>query len=195
MKKILTIILAVLVAARPSVNAASFNDGPDNEFHASYGYFTVMQMAAVVGGVLGTAFSAGLASMDELNSTGSFNLGYMHRVNNWLWLGADVFGERNTLSFSSTSSGEKVSDSEPANLSALNLMFTLKADWLRRERVALYSSLGAGAFYQPDSDTPVNPSLQVNLIGLEAGGQYLRGYLELGLGMHGVIAAGIRRFF
>ncbi len=92
--------------------------------------------------------------------------------------------------------------------SFFSLMPSVKLNWLRKDRWGLYSKAAIGAFYArfADKDYDENKrkaskadvtsewgfNWQVSLIGIEAGGDRVRGFIELGLGEQGVALAGVR---
>lgn len=87
------------------------------------------------------------------------------------------------------------------------LMPAVKFDWLRKSRFGLYSKLAVGLTVgaekfdasapqaNDESDTSVFMNWQVSLIGIEAGSQCVRGFLELGEGEQGIVLAGVRYKF
>ena len=195
MKKIIAVLIGALLLASPEMGARQFNDGPRNDLNVSYGYFTIPQFATVLGGVFGAAFSMGYAEPEEILSTGSVQLEYLHRSNNWLWLGVGVSGEKDTLVMSTKDSDGNVTGKSNTDLNTLTVFGTAKANWLRRRRMAMYTRLSVGAFTTFQEGSDIAPTFQLSLLGLEAGGQSFRGYIELGAGMHGVICGGFRYLF
>ena len=195
MKKIIAVFVGLTLLAAPSMRAQQYNGGPRNDFNVSYGYFTLSQFATVLGGVFGAAFSLGNATPQDILSTGSIQLEYLHRSNNWLWLGFNVSGEKDTLVMSSTNTEGGSSTTSSSDIITGNLCFTAKANWLRRQKMAMYTRLSAGVFTSFGDDTSLAPSIQIGLLGLEAGGQNCRGFVEIGAGMHGILSGGFRYLF
>ena len=196
MKKIVAVLIGLALLGTPSLKAQQFNGGPRNDLSVSYGYFTIPQFAVVLGGVFGAAFSLGYATPEEILSTGSIQMEYLHRSNNWLWLGFNVSGEKDTLVMSTKDSDGNVTGKSNSDIITGNLCFTAKANWLRRQKMAMYTRLSAGVFttFGEDDDSRA-PSIQLSLLGLEAGGQNFRGFMELGVGMHGIVSGGFRYLF
>ena len=193
MKRLITIAAAALMVAVPSVRAQQYNDVPVNDLHINYGYFTITQTAAVLGGVFATAFTAGVADVESITSTGNIMVGYEHRVNDWLWLGCELGGEKDTLSMGKDGSGTV----DKTDITSFCALATAKANWLRREHFAMYSKIRLGAMYLPTngSSEKLAFSPHVSPIAFEAGSQNVLGFLELGLGVQGVIIGGIRYRF
>jgi hypothetical protein len=87
-------------------------------------------------------------------------------------------------------------------------MPSVKFNWLRRDHWGLYSALSAGVMFvsdkvssnyhgdrKADSDNVTCFMFQVTGIGIEAGGEALRGFAELGFGEKGALCAGLRYKF
>ena len=195
MKKILAVLVGFMLAGAPMARAQQYNGGPANDLSLSYGYFTATQFAAVLGGVFGAAFSLGHATPEDILSTGSVQVEYLRKVNYWLWLGGAVSGEKDTLVMSSKDSDGNTTGTSNSDIITGNLCVTAKANWLRREKLALYTRLSAGILTSFDEDPSIAPSAQLSLIGFEAGNQACRGFLELGAGMHGIVCGGFRYLF
>ena len=196
MKKIIAVLIGLVLLGAPQMRAQQYNDGPKNDFNISYGYFTVSQFAAVMGGVLGAAFTLGHAAPTDILSTGSLQLEYLHKTNNWLWLGGGVSGEIDTLVMQGKDSdGKPTGNTTRSNINTLNAFATAKANWLRREKMAMYTRLSAGVFTAIGEETSLAPSVQLGLLGCEFGSVKNRGFIELGIGMHGIISGGYRILF
>lgn len=195
MKKIISVLIGLTLLAAPSLRAQQYNGGPSNDLSLSYGYFTISQFAVVLGGVFGAAFTLGHAAPDDILSTGSIQLEYLHKTNNWLWIGGCFSGEKDILVMTSKDSDGNVTGKSNSDLITGNLCFTAKANWLRRQKMAMYTRLSAGIFTTFGEEANIAPSVQLSLLGLEAGGQNLRGFIELGAGMHGIVSGGLRYLF
>ena len=197
MKRIIAVLIGVMMLAAPQLRAQQYNDGPKNDLSVSYGYFTLTQFATVLGGVLGAAFTLGHAAPTDIRSTGSLQLEYLHKTNNWLWLGGGIAGEKDVLVMEGRDSdGNPTGNPTKSDIVTANLRATAKANWLRREKMAMYTRLSAGVFTTLGSDKPeLAPSLQLGLLGLEAGSQTCRGFIELGVGMQGIVSGGFKYLF
>lgn len=196
MKRIIAVLIGVMLLGAPQLRSQQYNEGPVNDINISYGYFTVTQFATVLGGVLGAAFTLGHAAPTDILSTGSLQLEYLHKTNSWLWLGGGVSGEIDTLVMEGRDSdGNPTGNTTKSDINTMNVFATAKANWLRREKLALYSRLSAGVFAAFGEEPSLAPSVQLGLIGFEAGNLNSRGFIELGIGMHGVISCGFRHLF
>ena len=194
MKRIIATLIGLVLLGAPQLKAQQYNDGPVNDFNVSYGYFTAGQFITVLGGVFGAAFSLGYASPSEIYSTGSIQLEYLHKTNYWLWLGGGVSGEIDTLVMDSKDSDGNVTGTSKTDINTFNVFATAKANWLRREKMAMYTKLSAGILTTFKEDG-LAPSIQLSLVGIEFGGINNRGFVELGLGMHGILSGGFRHLF
>ena len=92
--------------------------------------------------------------------------------------------------------------------SFFSLMPAVKFNWLRRNHWGLYSKAAVGTIFTRFADkdydengkrsnksdviTDWSFNWQVSLIGIEGGGEHVRGFLELGIGEQGVAIAGVR---
>ena len=85
---------------------------------------------------------------------------------------------------------------------------SVKFNWLRRDNWGLYSKVAAGVTYANFNDEDYDDNgkktgesasardllfnYQASLLGVEAGGQHLRGFAEFGIGEQGIALAGLR---
>ncbi|MBR4828681.1 MAG: hypothetical protein IKZ92_02640 [Muribaculaceae bacterium] len=97
------------------------------------------------------------------------------------------------------------------NKSYYTLMPAIKFNWLRKAKWGMYSKVGIGATLSHfkdgdnnDNETPQGEvgstndvifNFQASLLGVEVGGQQVRGFAELGIGEQGIILAGVRYKF
>ena len=88
------------------------------------------------------------------------------------------------------------------------LMPSIKFNWLRKQHWGMYSKLAAGATLahfndkdyvdngnkktQAKQEDQVLFNFQASLLGIEAGSQQVRGFIELGMGEQGVFMGGLR---
>lgn len=94
------------------------------------------------------------------------------------------------------------------NRSYYTLMPAVKFNWLRKAKWGMYSKVGLGAtlshFKDEDKGETATPqgevgstnevifNFQASLLGVEVGGQQVRGFAELGIGEQGVVLGGVR---
>ncbi len=130
------------------------------------------------------------AEATDLRSGGTFSVNYMRRLNDWLWIGGNVNYEYVTLELRSYETGEISSN----GISAIPIMAVGKAAWCRRTHVSLYSKLGIGVtpVFIQGGTVKVKPAVQLTPIGVEFGGNHVFGFVEGGIGLQGVLIAGMR---
>lgn len=83
-----------------------------------------------------------------------------------------------------------------------SLMIGIKEDWIRQEHFSLYSRFGLGAMYiiqkKTDKDNVTTtipeffPTFHASLIGVEAGSENFRGFVEFGIGHNGFVTVGVK---
>lgn len=199
MKRFVILLAALALLSRPSfasVPSAEEPSLPANELSVSYGVISVPYLANVFGGILGSAFTFGLAQVDEISSLGSFGVEYKHFVLPYLAVGGCLSVEPTTLSFKANGDSEP---SEPQRNTYFTVMPSVKATWFRRNCVSMYSNLYAGIWLSTptaaDESTTVGFSFQLSPICIDLGGKHFRGFAELGFGMRGLATCGLRWMF
>jgi hypothetical protein len=196
MKRTILLLVALSIAS----GAYAKNDRDRNEITITYGQITAPQFAYMFGGVLGAAFSLGHFSFDHALMFGAAGVEYVHYVNNWLGFGGMVLCDYMTAdAYSVASDGTKTPDGK-YNLGFASAMPVVKFAWLNREHVGLYSKLacGVGYVFADQSSDPARNftwSGQVTPIGVDFGGMSFRGFVELGIGMQGLVSGGVRWLF
>jgi len=135
---------------------------------------------------------------------GPISAEYFYHVKPWLGVGGIVAYGQSTQDFRYPTSSSK--DGEFRN-SYLTLMPAIKLDYLRKKNFGMYSKLALGATLRTettdyttsggknDSDSEFHLNWQVSLLGIEAGGTCLRGFLEIGTGEQGIFVVGARYKF
>ena len=164
-----------------------------NSLYVSYGGLGLVEFAFMLGTAMVGIPAIAIAGDDadiSLRMSGNVQLGYARNITGWLWVGGDLGYEH---------LGIRTSDSGGVTESSVNmttLMASAKADWFRRNKVAMYSKLSAGILGAFGSeDTSVSPAFHVTLYGIEFGSPQVRGLVELGAGLSATIAAGVRYRF
>lgn len=188
MKKIM--MIAVLMVASVSSNAQ--NDDLKNEIGVFYGFGSASTYTSIIGGAFSDAFS----SSDQGGFWGPAGVEYYHHVTPAIALGGI-----------GTVAGCNWGD-DNFNSTYISVMPSVKFNWLRRDHWGLYSALSAGVMFvsdkvssnyhgdrKADSDNVTCFMFQVTGIGIEAGGEALRGFAELGFGEKGALCAGLRYKF
>lgn len=204
MKKILISLFAVctlLLSVQASAQTLYYKQIHRNEISASYGF-----------SLLGTAIGTVINKADNLNewlgideeihirnrgTKGVISLGYTHQLSKVVSVGG-------TMSLNSI--GVELKD-DTGSLTAANaniwmLMGTCKIDWFRTRSdiFGMYSKVGlgvmgiGGSLMEEFHKTVWLPTGHLSLVGLEVGRGF-SGFMELGVGMQGIVQAGIRARF
>lgn len=225
MKKILSLAAAVMVLTAPAFAAPKADKAEDavkvsknvarpaNELAVSYGVVTIPEFAIGFGVIFGSAFSFGLAVPDKLSYTGAFSLEYYRYLTPHVAVGGMVDWDHCMCQFKAKNGKDEEGNPEykPSNkkyMEFVSILPAAKFPWFNRNHFGMYSKLAAGCALIFNSErTPegakVTPedvfdatfSFQVNPIGMEFGGTNVRGFMELGWGMQGLIMGGIKYAF
>ena len=169
------------------------------EISITYGQGTLPQFAYVMGGVLGVAFTAGHFTFENTRFLGGVGFEGIHYANNWLGFGlAATYDYTTSDAYSVDGDGNKTPNGK-FDLGYFSAMPVVKFAWLRRPHVGLYSKLGIGAGLALNSGESVEKSIawsgQVTPIGVDFGSTSFRGFVEAGVGMHGILCGGVRWLF
>lgn len=199
MKKILLLAVAAMIA---TVNANAWEDNVKQEVGISYGVWSNSDIINAYE-TIGTNI-VGASTGDE-HFVGPIGLEYFYHLNSWFSVGGiGVYGQMHQDLFLTGKKNGK--DGEIKNL-YLTLIPAMKFDWVRKSHFGVYSKLGIGATLRNEkvdydasdkddyNDTEVHVNWQVSLLGLEAGGNRLRGFLEIGTGEQGIFDIGLRYKF
>ena len=192
-------IVAVFMALSVVFSVYAKDDESRSEVSVTYGQATLPQFAYVMGGVLGVAFTAGHFTFENSRFLGGVGLECVRYANNWLGFGlAGTFDYMTSDAFSVDGDGNKTPNGK-YNLGFVSVMPVVKFAWLRRPHVGLYTKLGVGAGLALDNGDTVEENItwagQVTPIGFDFGNESFRGFVEAGVGMQGLVAAGIRWLF
>ena len=198
MKKILVMVAVAMMTAM-NVNAQNGYDETKHEVAISYGIDSNSQIIDAFESIGGALVGA---KFENESFTGPISAEYFYHVKNWLGVGGILaYGQNKQDVFLA---GDK--DGESKN-SYLTLMPAVKFDWLRKKHFGMYSKLAVGATLRSEKydsndnssrdydDNSMHVNWQVSLLGIEAGGPTIRGFLELGTGEQGIILAGVRYKF
>ena len=196
MKKLLLVVAAMM--ATMSVNAQS--ESTKQEIAVSYGWLSNSNIIDAFEDISGAMFGE---KIDNESYFGPLSVEYFYHLKPWLGVGGiAAYGQlKQDLYLPGKGSGK---DGEIKN-SYVTLMPAVKFDWLRKSHFGMYSKLAVGATLRTEkvegdnvtdkSDSEVHVNWQVSLLGVEAGGQQLRGFLELGTGEQGIALIGLRYKF
>lgn len=190
-------VSAISYAADGNCQNPTGNSQYWNSFDVGYnpGGLSVLKLGtynklAIVDELVPFAYLVVGAEVVDLRSSGTFSINYMRRINEWLWLGGNINYEHIFLDTRNLEDG-KISS---YNINGLPVMAAAKAAWFRKSHISLYSKLGVGItpVFIDGGITKVKPAVQLTPIGIEFGGNHVFGFVEGGLGLQGVVIAGMR---
>ena len=171
-----------------------------HEIAVSYGAVPNSTWVDVLTDVIPAMFGE---TFDNHRYVGPIGLEYFYHTSPLIGVGAvAVFATNNEDGFYN-----KIQTSH-VNKSYFTFMPSVKFNWLRKKNWGMYSKVAAGVTYthfdqqeydevgkKTNDKTTVNDlffNFQASLLGVEAGNQNVRGFVELGVGEQGIALAGIR---
>ena len=171
-------------------------DETRHEVSISYGVLPNSIWLDIADDIIASSFGADISNSAAV---GPIGLEYYYRTSPLIAVGA-------VATFAGHSEEQKRDGAITAKSknSYFTLMPSVKFNWLRRNNWCMYSKIAAGATLQHSSvegtatdrnnytDNQVFFNFQVSALGIEAGSQNVRGFVELGTGEQGVALAGVR---
>lgn len=192
MKKILIMVVAAMMAT-VSVNA-------QDELKHEVGVFYGVGSASNLFSVIMSSISAAVG--DQSSFWGPIGAEYYYHVSPVVGLGA-------VAAYAGCKAEDKKSHKDDLSETFLTFMPSVKFNWLRKKHFGMYSGLSAGVMFvsvsandnakasDPDAkdETATVFMFQATALGVEFGGEALRGFVEAGLGEKGEFCAGLRYKF
>lgn len=192
MKKILIMVVAAMMAT-VSVNA-------QDELKHEVGVFYGVGSASNLFSVITSSISAAVG--DQSSFWGPIGAEYYYHVSPVVGLGA-------VAAYAGCKAEDKKSHKDDLSETFLTFMPSVKFNWLRKKHFGMYSGLSAGVMFvsvsandnakasDPDAkdETATVFMFQATALGVEFGGEALRGFVEAGLGEKGEFCAGLRYKF
>ena len=200
MKKIL-ITVAVAMMTAMSVNAQSGYEDTKHEVGISYGALSNTTWMSIAD-AMGTTITLGAVKYKDGDFTGPIAVEYFYHLSPVIGLGAvgAYTHETKDILIGNDKCGE-------AKNSFITVMPAAKFNWLRKKNFGMYSKVAAGLTFASKkedyskgnvedlSENKVGFNFQVSALGIEAGSETFRGFVELGVGEQGVALVGIRAKF
>ena len=200
MKKILVMIAVTLMTVM-SVNAQSGYEDTKHEVGISYGAFSNTTWMSI-GDAMGTILTFGAVKYDDGKYVGPIAVEYFYHINPVIGIGAigAYAKETKDILIANENYGE-------AKNSFITVMPAAKFNWLRKKNFGMYSKIAAGLTFaskkedyskgnvENQSESKVGFNFQASAIGIEAGSETIRAFVELGVGEQGVLLGGIRAKF
>ena len=191
MKKIVTLLIALCLGA------GAYGQTPRDEWALSYSQITLPQTAYVLGNVLGVAFTMGAYSPDNMRLPGALSLEYTHYTSSHFGFGGTLTGDYMSADRYSGSEDSRTYDGK-FRFACISLMPHMRAFWFNNPHFAMYSKLALGGACwvgASEEGTQFSFAAQLSPVCMDFGGDRVRGFLELGYGMQGVVSLGIKRRF
>jgi len=198
MKKNL-IMAAVAMMTAMNVSAQNGYNETKHEVAISAGALSNSQIIDVFENLGGALVGA---KFENETFTGPISAEYFYHVKNWLGVGGILAYGQNKQDVYLLGDKDGVSKN-----TYLTLMPAVKFDWLRKKNFGMYSKLAVGATMRNEKydsydassknsdDSEVHVNWQISLLGIEAGGPTIRGFIELGTGEQGIALVGLRYKF
>ena len=164
---------------------------PQNEISLSYGGGTqgeVFYYTADIIRLMLTGWMDG-SQISGINSSGAFSLEYQRFVHPYISVGAALSYE-NIHYFRQSENGQNFSNH--ANI--LYAVPMAKFQWFHKRNVGMYSKVGLGVMMLNDqgSSSQWSWATQITYAGIDFGSTLFRGFVEMGAGCQGMLAAGVK---
>lgn len=222
-RKIFSFLAAAAIVTTASAQSSSYYDtrhevgitigsGATTEIFSGLADFTEIIASTLVTTTATGGFFTGNVSYGDESYIPNLSAEYYYHVSKLVGLGGfvafngmdrDMYANFTNNATGATSK-EKIGKASRRNLS---IVPTAKFDWLRKKNFGMYSKLAFGTtmrnekadYESPEkegySETTFEVNWQISLLGLEAGSERLRGFLELGTGEQGIGLIGLRYKF
>ena len=204
MKRMKYLLAAVAISAMAFLPAfAQEEEEPRQEIGISYGAVPNSVWIDVLSDVIPAIFGE---KADNKGYVGPIGLEYYYHTSPLVGVGAIA-----VLATNNEDTYVKEALNSHRIRSYYTLMPSVKFNWLRKAKWGMYSKVALGATLahscsqdyndngklmgDKETNNEVFFNFQASLIGVEAGGQQVRGFLELGLGEQGIALAGVRYKF
>jgi hypothetical protein len=172
---------------------------PPHEFSLSYGQIGLSEMFIGMGN-----YTVGGENVDYDNYFGPLNLQYFYRKKPWKLIGiqATYFYDSCGFHYSKAEDSPDGYMNERNKHHCFSLMPAVKYNYLRKKHFGMYSGASLGVLMvryncvrgdvEHTDKYMFYPIFQLSLLGLEGGGQRLRGFMDIGFGEQGVLQFGLR---
>lgn len=201
MKKII-IALAAVLAMATSVNAQQiYNTNSWSSLDSPHSISVGYGLSAI--GIAFNAVSNLFSFADELfdeeisingGGTGFINLNYDYQLNRTFTIGGNFGFNRMSLDLK-----DNTGSITAASLNMFTIMVESRIYWFNKPSVGMYSKPALGVMIangnvmeSNDAQTICLPTGHLSLVGVEFGGDTVRGFSELGAGFQGFLQLGLR---
>ena len=195
--KIRFLLAALAISALMSIPAQAQDElETRHEIGISYGMVPNSTWIDILTEVIPAVFGE---TYNNHKYVGPIGLEYYYHTSPLIGVGAvAVFAANNEDGF------QKEVKTSHLTKSYFTFMPSVKFNWLRKKNWGMYSKVAIGATYahltnevynDAKKETIVNDlvfNFQASLLGIEAGNQHVRGFVELGMGEQGIALGGVR---
>lgn len=201
MKKII-IMMVIALMATTNVSAQNAFE-PKHDIAISVGAWSNSDIINVFEDML-TIMLTG-SNIETSSYFGPISLEYFYHLNRTISVGAiAAYGHMKQNFY--YDKDKKNKDGSLTN-NYFTLLPAVKFDWLQKKNFGLYSKLGLGATLRSEkieftsdskkgeTNSKVHVNWQISLLGVEAGAEKIRGFIELGTGEQGIALIGVRYKF
>lgn len=224
MKKFQFVSLVALMLLMSSSVMAQNESKSEISFSVGGGTPNEKNIGEAIGEALGTAIGKSIATIITLGQVDltdktqkdesygpAFNLQYLYRVSPKLKVGGALSYQHTTSKLLAADTSGNFHEVAKANNDYFTVMPVVKAMWIEKNQIGLYSKVAAGVCIASNSakmvgnakentpgeftneiksDKGTRFGYQVSAIGFEAGTRNLRGFVELGYGFQGFAQIG-----
>lgn len=203
MKKI---IMMMVVALMATTSVSAQNDfKPKHDVAIAIGGWSNSDILNVFEDIITIALTG--TSTETVSYFGPISLEYFYHFNRTISVGAiAAYGHMKQNFFYGKDKNNK--DGSLTN-NYFTLMPAVKFDWVQKRNFGVYSKIGVGGTLRSEklefadekskdkneTNSKVHINWQISLLGLEAGSENIRGFIELGTGEQGVALIGARYKF
>jgi hypothetical protein len=218
MKKIQFMSLMALMLLASNTAMAQLDSKSEISFSVGGGTPNERGIGEAIGEGLGkaiiSAITGGLYNPNETrrddSSTLAFNLQYLYRIAPKIKVGGALTYQHTSTTLMVADNNGTYHDAAKANNDYFTVMPVVKAMWIEKNHIGLYSKAAAGICIASNSakacsgfgaaekyideiksDKGTSFAYQVSAIGFEAGSKNIRGFVELGYGFQGFAQAGV----
>jgi hypothetical protein len=218
MKKIQFMSLMALMLLASNTAMAQLDSKSEISFSVGGGTPNERGIGEAIGEGLGkaiiSAITGGLYNPNETrrddSSTLAFNLQYLYRIAPKIKVGGALTYQHTSTTLMVADNNGTYHDAAKANNDYFTVMPVVKAMWIEKNHIGLYSKAAAGICIASNSakacsgfgaaekyideiksDKGTRFAYQVSAIGFEAGSKNIRGFVELGYGFQGFAQAGM----
>ncbi len=172
-----------------------------HEVSACYGVATMPSIITAASSVFSAVLTLGTVELSDIRSSGGISAQYYWRFNKTFYVGAGLGYEHIDATIKTKANGS--APEQPYSINYNHLMLLTKLNWFDTRIVAMYSKFGAGCDFvwgpiveeRGNRGKRFNWAAQISPVCIEMGGEYVRGFVETGIGWQGCLIFGVKATF